>query len=177
MERTPVIETGRLRLRGHRIDDFADVLAIWRDPLVMRFIGQPSTESQAWMRLLSYVGHWELLGYGSWAVEERESGRFLGELGFADFKRDIDRSMRGVPEAGWVFATHAHGKGYATEALAAALTWRDEHLSSDRTVCLIATGNLASIRVAEKSGFVAFRTDVFNDADIVCFERFAPAQA
>jgi RimJ/RimL family protein N-acetyltransferase len=175
MERTPTIETARLRLRGHHLDDFRDVLTMWRDPLVTRFIGQPSSEAQAWSRLLGYIGHWEMLRYGMWVVEDRESGRFLGELGFADFKRDIDASMRGVPEAGWVFASHAHGSGYATEALTAALAWRDRHLDADRTVCVIATGNLASIRVAEKAGFTPFRTDVLNDTDIVCFERLTPA--
>jgi len=177
MERTPVIETDRLRLRGHRIDDFAAVYAMWRDPAVTQLIGPPSTETQAWMRLLGYIGHWDVLGYGSWLVEERATNRFLGELGFADFKRDIDPRMRGVPEAGWVFATHAHGHGYASEALAAAFAWRDAALAAERTVCIINPLNLTSIRVAEKAGFRSIGVGNFNDHTVLFFERFRPPAA
>ena len=174
MERTPVIETQRLRLRGHRAADFADVYAMWSDPAVTRYIGHPSTESQAWMRLLSYVGAWELLGYGSWVVEERATGRFAGEIGFADFKRDIEAVMRGVPEAGWAFAAHAHGKGYASEALAAACAWRYGALAAERTVCIIDPQNIASIKVAEKAGFRAIGDGRFNEKTVRFFERFRP---
>jgi RimJ/RimL family protein N-acetyltransferase len=177
MERTPVIETDRLRMRGHRVADFADVYAMWRDPAVTRLIGPPSTETQAWMRLLGYIGHWEVLGYGSWLVDERATNHFLGELGFADFKRDIDPVMRGVPEAGWVFATHAHGQGYASEALAAALAWRDASLAVERTVCIINPLNLASIRVAERAGFHGIGEGNFNEHTVRFFERFRPPAA
>ncbi len=86
----PRIRTERLVLRGHRLDDFPDALAMWSDPDVTRFIGGvPSTEQQVWSRMLSYAGHWSLPGFGYWAVEEAASGAFIGELGFANFKRDI----------------------------------------------------------------------------------------
>jgi len=39
--------------------------------------------------LLRYAGHWALAGYGYWIVEERESGRPVGEVGLADFRREI----------------------------------------------------------------------------------------
>ena len=57
-ERVPVIDTTRLRLRGHRPADFADSLALWGDPIVTRFIGgKPLSEEDVWARLLRYVGH------------------------------------------------------------------------------------------------------------------------
>jgi RimJ/RimL family protein N-acetyltransferase len=34
-------------------------------------------------------------------------------------------SLGSAPEAGWVMAPRAHGKGYATEAVRAALAWAD----------------------------------------------------
>jgi len=105
-----------------------------------------------------------------------EHGTHSRDRGFADFKRDIDPVMRGVPEAGWVFATHAHGQGYASEALAAALAWRDAALAVERTVCIINTLNLASIRVAEKAGFHGIGEGNFNEHTVRFFERFrAPA--
>src|SRR4051812_30549324 len=112
----PTIETERLRLRPHGLKDFPDCVAMWSDPEVCRFtIGQPCPPQRTWQRLTSYLGHWQLLGYGYWAVEEKSSGRYIGELGFADFKREMQPSIEGIPELGWALVTRAHGKGYATE--------------------------------------------------------------
>ncbi|MEO8698957.1 MAG: GNAT family N-acetyltransferase [Kofleriaceae bacterium] len=147
----PVIETARLVLRGHREADLDDAAVMWADPEVTRFIGgKPSTREEVWSRLLRYVGHWSLNGYGFWAVCEKATGRFAGEVGMADFKRDMEPALD-APEVGWVFAPHAHGKGYATEAVQAALAWGVR--LGGRFSCLIGTDNRASIRVAEKCGF------------------------
>src|SRR5487761_1892271 len=101
MEATTMIETERLRLRPHVADDLAASWAMWSDALVYRYIlPAPSTEAQAWSRILGYAGHWALAGFGYWAVEERATGTFVGEIGFADFKRDVTPSIRGVPEMG-----------------------------------------------------------------------------
>jgi len=131
----------------------------------------PSTEQQAWSRLLSYAGLWALGGFGYWAVEERSSGVFVGEIGFADFKRDITPSIRGLPEMGWVLTSAHHGKGYATEGVRAALTWADQHLPAARTVCLINPENAASIRVAGKAGYTETHVATFNNAPTLMFER------
>ncbi|MBV8245041.1 MAG: GNAT family N-acetyltransferase, partial [Candidatus Eremiobacteraeota bacterium] len=116
--------------------------------------------------------HWDLLGYGFWGVEERESGAFIGEVGFADFHRDIEPSLDGLPEVGWVFASHAHGKGYATEAMLAALSWGEAHFgAAAQFACIIAPENAASIRVAEKCGFtLAHRTQYHNEPALL-FKR------
>ncbi|HWC98376.1 MAG TPA: GNAT family N-acetyltransferase [Candidatus Sulfopaludibacter sp.] len=142
------METPRLKLRGHGVDDFPACAALWGDSRVTRYIGgKPQTPEEAWARLLRYVGHWQLMGYGFWAIEEKASGKFVGELGFADFKRDIQPAID-VPEAGWVVATAAHGFGYATEALQAALQWFGQP-----TACIMHPENSASRRVAEKCGY------------------------
>ena len=61
----PVLETPRLLLRPHTLDDFPATFAMWSDPEVVRFIGgRPFTREEAWARLLRYVGHWTMLGYG-----------------------------------------------------------------------------------------------------------------
>jgi RimJ/RimL family protein N-acetyltransferase len=164
--------TERLVLRAHRPDDFEASFAMWADPGVVRFIGGvPSTETQAWSRLLVYAGLWSLLGYGYWAIEERDGGAFAGEAGLADFRREIDPAMRGVPEAGWVLATRAHGKGYATEAVQAILNWADATLAADRTCALIAPENAASIRVALKCGYRELNTGTFAGQPCTFFER------
>lgn len=154
MAPTPVLETDRLILRGHRVSDLDACAAMWRDPLVTRYtIGSPSSEQRTWLRLLAYVGHWDLLGFGYWVVEEKASHRYVGELGFADFKRQLEPSIEGMPELGWALARDVHGRGYATEALRAALSWGDGHFGQTRTVCLISPENAPSLRVAEKLGY------------------------
>jgi RimJ/RimL family protein N-acetyltransferase len=167
-----VIETDRLRLRAHVAGDLAASWAMWSDPLVYRHIlPAPSSEQQAWSRILNYAGHWALSNFGYWAVEERSTGTFIGEIGFADFKRDITPSIRGLPEMGWVLASANHGKGYATEGVSAALRWADQHLTSDRTVCLINPENAASIHVAEKVRYAQTHSTTYNGTPVLLFER------
>ena len=172
VDAVPVLETERLLLRGHAVGDFEDCLALWTDPEVTRFIGgKPSTREEVWARLLRYVGHWALLGFGYWVVAEKGTGRFLGEVGFADFRREIEPSLEGVPEIGWVLAPHSHGRGYATEAVRAAIAWGEGHFGKVRTACIIAPENAPSIRVAEKTGYREFRRTAYKGNPTIMFMR------
>ncbi len=168
----PVLETERLILRGHRLEDFEACVAMWGDAGVTRFIGgKPFTREETWSRLLRYAGHWAHLGFGFWAIEEKASGAFMGELGFAEFKRDIKPSLEGMPEAGWALVAAAHGKGYATEALRAALAWGDKKFAGRTVCCIISPENAASIRVAEKCGFREFARTTYKGSPTVIFKR------
>lgn len=168
----PVLETDRLILRGHRLADFDALAAMWADPSVVRHIGgKPSTRDESWARLLRYAGHWSLLGFGFWAVELKESGAFVGDLGFADWQRDAMPSLGGLPEGGWVFTAAAHGRGLASEALAAALAWSDRHLAGRATTCMIDVGNVASVRVARKAGYREFEQTSFKGSPVLLFRR------
>src|SRR5688572_9328375 len=168
------LHTDRLTLRGHRLEDFDESAAMWADPTVVRHIGgKPFTRQEAWTRLLRYVGHWQLLGWGYWVVRERSSGRFVGEVGFADFKRELEPSIEGLPEAGWVLAPWAHGQGFATEALRAAMDWGKSRIGGERTVCIIDPDNQASLRVAGKCGFSeVLRTTYMGDPTILLEARW-----
>jgi RimJ/RimL family protein N-acetyltransferase len=166
------IETERLILRPHRAEDFDDLAALWADPEVTRFIGgRPSTAEESWARLLRYGGLWGLLGFGYWAVRERATGRFVGEVGFADFHRGL--GFDGVPETGWVLAPRAQGRGQAGEAVRAALAWADAR-SWLRTVCIIDPDNAPSLRLAEACGFREVRHTTYKDHPTIMFERPAP---
>ena len=168
----PIVETARLTLRPHRLADFDASFAMWTDPDVVRYIGgKPSTEQQAWSRMVNYAGHWALMGFGYWVIEEKSTGSFVGEVGFADFRRVIAGSMRGVPEIGWTLDSRFHGRGYATEAVRAAVAWGDVRFGPVRTVCLINAANVASIRVAEKSGYAEFERTVFNEQPTLFLAR------
>ena len=168
----PVVETERLRLRGHRADDFAACAANWADPAVIRYTtGKPLTPEEAWSKMVRNAGLWPVLGYGYWAVEEKASGDFVGEAGFADFKREMEPSVEGIPEAGWILSSRVHGKGYGTEVVRAIVAWADQQFHGARTVCLIHPENAASIRVAEKCGFREHQRTKYKEHDVILLER------
>lgn len=168
----PLIETERLILRAHRLDDFDALAEMWGDPAVARFTGgTPSTREDSWARLLRYVGHWQLLGFGFWAVELKGDERFVGDVGFADWHREITPALDGMPEGGWVFSPRVHGSGIATEAIRAALGWMDRRQGAGTTSCIIAPENAASIRVAEKCGYREFARSEFKGSPVIQFRR------
>jgi RimJ/RimL family protein N-acetyltransferase len=173
----PVLETERLRLRGHRVDDLDACSALWADPVVVRHTtGKPQTPEEVWWRMLRYIGHWALMGYGFWALEEKASGRFIGDVGFADFKREMNPSLGETPESGWIVAPEFHGKGYATEAMRAVIAWGDEHFGAVRTACLIQPGNAASLRVAEKCGYHQYARSTYRENEVLMLERLPATQ-
>jgi len=169
----PLLETERLILRGHRIEDLDNCLAMWSDPEVTRFIGgKPFNAEDVWARMLRYLGHWQWVGYGYWLVEDKQSGAFVGEVGFADFKRIIEPSFEGIPEIGWALASWAHGRGYATEAVNAAVAWGDRHFGREMvTGCLINPDNKASIKVALKCGYREYCRTYYKDHPAVIYRR------
>lgn len=168
----PLIETDRLRLRAHRVDDHASSLAIWSDAELVRHItGEPLDGEAVWKRLLMHAGMWSLLGRGSWAVEEKSSGRHIGDIGFVDLKRAIEPSLEGMLECGWVLARAAHGKGYASEAVVAIGAWAQTHFPESRMVCIIAPENRGSIRVAEKAGFSVWQETTYHGKPTIVFRR------
>ena len=181
----PTIETARLTLGGHTPADLRDAATMWADPEVTRHIGgRAFTEEEVWARLLRYAGMWSLLGFGYWVVRERDTGRFVGEVGLADYRREITPPLDGVPEVGWALATWSHGRGFATEAVSAALAWSDAHFAarrvagpsavpSSRTVCIIAAENAASIRVAAKCGYQPAAPASYRGQPITIYERWS----
>jgi RimJ/RimL family protein N-acetyltransferase len=110
------------------------------------------------------------LEFGFWAIEEKATGTFIGELGFAEFEREMEPRLD-APEAGWVLSPRFHGQGYAEEALAAALAWADTRFPA--TACLIQPENVASIRLGEKCGYVESARTVYKGSPTLVLHRGA----
>lgn len=167
-----IVETERTRLRPHCLTDFDDIAALWSDPTVLEFISPtPLRRSEAWTRLLRYIGHWSVLPYGYWVIEDKQTGEFLGEVGFADWKREIEPSLEGLPEIGWLIKPSAQGKGLATEAVKAALHWGDSHISAKDIVSIIHQDHQKSINIARKVGFGEPEIAVFMDSPTLLFRK------
>lgn len=166
----PIIETDRLRLRPQSLDDFAFYEAMWADPTVTKFIGEPRAREEVWTKYLRNAGFWAMLGYGFWAVEEKD-GVLVGEAGIGEFKRNMTPLIESVPEAGWVFTADAHGKGYATETVSAIAAWADQSLDAPQTTCIIEPRHKVSIRVAEKCGYALQGPATYHGEDIIIMTR------
>ncbi|HEY7545328.1 MAG TPA: GNAT family N-acetyltransferase [Blastocatellia bacterium] len=142
------IETPRLLLRQFRESDIDSYAEMCADEEVMRYIGDGCalTRAEAWRNMAMILGHWQLRGYGLWAVEEKESGLLVGRAGFFN--------PEGWPgfEVGWLLGRPYWGKGFATEAARTALDYAFTQLDQTRVISLIRPGNLRSIRVAERLG-------------------------
>lgn len=169
---TPVLETPRLILRGRTVEDFPAYAAMWAAPEVARYTTiKPLGEEDAWVKFARMEGLWALTGYGFWLVQEKATGAVIGEIGLADFRRSITPSLDGMPEFGWVLAPSAHGRGYASEAVAAALRWAERKFPGATFCCIIDPANAASIRVAEAHGFRPIAVTPYKGVDIGIYHR------
>ena len=141
------LETERLLLRQWRLDDFEPYAQLCADEDVMRYLGgKKLSRDEAWRHMAFLIGHWQLLGYGHFAVEEKATGRFIGRIGFLN--------PEGWPgfEIGWTLARESWGKGYASEAARVALEYAFTKLDQAHVISLIHPENKASMRVAERLG-------------------------
>jgi RimJ/RimL family protein N-acetyltransferase len=142
------LETPRLKLRRFREDDWEPYAVMCADREVMRYLGAGVTLSRddSWRAIAGMLGHWQLRGYGMWALEEKATGALVGRAGFIN--------PAGWPgfELGWVLARPHWGKGFASEAARAALRYGFEVMKRDRVISLIRPKNAPSIRVAEAIG-------------------------
>jgi RimJ/RimL family protein N-acetyltransferase len=146
----PVIETPRLILRPWRSEDVAPYTTMLSDPATARFItvdGKPvEDEMTGWRHTVVMAGHWAIHGAGMFAVEEKHSGKFIGRVGpwyppaWPDF------------EVGWGIARDARGKGYASEAAAAAIDWAFANFEISQVIHCIDRENVGSQGVARRLG-------------------------
>jgi RimJ/RimL family protein N-acetyltransferase len=143
----PRLETERLILRGLGNEDFEALAAIMADPQVTRYLsGEPLSRSDTWRNLAASLGHWQLRGYGTWAVERKSDGAFIGRVGMLN--------PEGWPglEVGWTLGRPYWGAGYATEAARAALNYAFLTQPVERIISVIDPDNVPSQAVAVRLG-------------------------
>jgi RimJ/RimL family protein N-acetyltransferase len=160
----PTVTTERLLLRPFAdadIDAWADVMS---DEETARFVGGVQDRDGAWRQMAMYLGHWQLRGYGQWAIERKVDGRFLGRAGlwFPDGWPEL--------EVGWTLARDAWGEGYATEAGRAAMDWGFDELGLDRIGAVIDTENSRSRAVAVRLGMsLDYETELHSGVQVVVY--------
>jgi len=165
LRRIPELVTDRLVLRPFHESDLDAFAAMCSDERVMRFLGgKPLSRAETWSSMARMLGHWQLRGYGMWAVEEKDTQSFIGRVGFIN--------PEGWPgfEIGWTLVRARWGHGYATEAAKRALQYGFEQLGRDHIISLIHPENHRSVAVANRLGeryeetidFLDQRIDVYG---------------
>lgn len=167
-----MIETERLILGRPSVADFDESYAISSDVDLARYVGaKPATRGAAWNMLMRNIGHWSVFDFGIFTVRLKADGDYIGEVGLAYFSRGLGPSFDPFPEAAWVLAQRAHGRGYATEALIAVHKWMEVEHQTPRTVCMIQGDNLPSMRLAAKLGYTSFGETEHAGASSTMLER------
>ena len=151
MSACPTLETENLVLRPFKDEDVDDYFGVLDSPEVRRLLHLPESldRSDAWQQMAWFLGQWELRGTGHWALEEKKSGRFVGRAGL---HRPERHDWPGV-EVGWALHPDYWGRGYATEAGAAAVRYGFDQFEVDKLFSCILPENHRSQAVAKRLGF------------------------
>jgi RimJ/RimL family protein N-acetyltransferase len=140
------LETARLVLRPTMVQDLEGWTALMQDAETTRFIGGVQPSSLAWRSFMTMFGAWRANGYSMFSVLERDTGRWVGRCG-----PWCPPEWPGT-EVGYTFARDTWGRGYATEAAAAAIDWAVTTLGWSDIIQTIDPANIGSQRVAAKLG-------------------------
>ena len=172
------LQTDRLHLRMPVLNDSQRLAAMVAPEAVHRHLGGPQSPEESWSRFVRGQGCWQLFDYGPFVVERASDGRFVGSCGLFRGKRGLGPAFDNQPEAGWVVAHWAWGRGYAHEAMAAILDWFDGTPMATAVVAMIEPENAASLMLARRLGFRAVGSARYHDQPVRRFRRPAPeAQA
>lgn len=142
------LETDRLLLRLPRIEDFDAYAGMIGDEETARYIGGHMPRAAAWRKFLQMPGAWAVQGFAMFAVVEKASGRWIGNVG--------PWQPEGWPgtEVGWTLSRHSWGKGYAREAAIVTIDWAFENLGWADVIHTIHPDNTASQKLAQRLGSV-----------------------
>lgn len=141
------LETDRLLLRQWQRPDWPDFHRYASDREATRYTyGEALDEGQSWRIMASMAGHWSLHGYGPYALQDKQSERVIGTVGFW-FPVDWPE-----PEIKWALHRSCWGKGYASEAARCVLEAGQRHLPQIPWISFIHQHNHASIQLAEALG-------------------------
>lgn len=143
-----IIETERLLLREITLNDKEVMLKLHGDPQVQKYTGDPLIDSIEQMEkvIKTRIKNYEKYGYGRWATFLKNELQFIGWAGLAYLPEFNETDL------GYRFLPKYWGKGFATEASRAILTYGFEQLLLSRIIGISMKENKASINILEKVG-------------------------
>lgn len=168
-----ITETDRLILQEPSVEYFENFLAFWMEPEpdYPAFSPNQLNTETAWARLLRHIGHWNHFGYGACMVIEKTSGRMIGEVGMAWFRRDVSPTLDRGPEGFWRISADSRGENFASEAIKAVIELADHEWAIASSFAVINRENALSARLATNFGYLPKETGVYKSTDVIIFER------
>jgi RimJ/RimL family protein N-acetyltransferase len=161
------IVTERLLLRRSKPEDAEAISRYRSDPDVNRQQGWERTDPEAVRADIEEMARrapGEAGGWVQFSVEERKSGRLVGDVGLS--RADAEP---GVLKVGYTVDPAFQGRGYATEAVGALLAYAFGTLGADVIRAYASADNAASIRVAEHVGMRLIERFEHRDDDGLWF--------
>ncbi|MCF8173621.1 MAG: GNAT family N-acetyltransferase [Burkholderiaceae bacterium] len=166
------LETERLVLRMFVEEDWRALHEHYSDAECVRFtFGRAQSEAGSWRAMASMLGHWQLRGYGPYALEEKATRLVLGTVGLW---YPIDWPE---PEIKWALARRHWGQGYASEAVRAVQAMAGDSLPGLPPISFINSANAASIRLALAVGATLERETEFRGACWHVYRHPSPRRA
>jgi RimJ/RimL family protein N-acetyltransferase len=159
-----VLETPRLTMRPLTRAHLPDLVGLYEDPEVVRFL-KGLDEAAHLQRLQESEEMWATRGFGRAAIHDRITGGFVGRGGL-HYWAHFDEV-----EVTWALRREAWGRGFATEAGRAWLDWGLQHLDVPYVTACIDPDNAASRSVAERIGMSVLRTDVQHGRSVLVYAR------
>lgn len=141
----PRLETERLVLRAQTMGDWPDYLAFMLSDRAVG-LGGPFETSFAWGMFCHDLAQWPLMGHGALMMEERSTGRCLGQVAINHGPLFPEH------ELGWLVYPQAEGKGFACEAASALREWGFRSRALETLVSYVHPDNLRSRNLAERLG-------------------------
>lgn len=161
-----LLETERLKLRMFAEKDWKDMHDYFSDPECMRYTsGRQFSENESWQKVAALSGHWNLRGYGSYALEEKATGKVIGVAGL-DYPLEWPE-----PEIGWGLASAFWGKGYASEAVKKIKKMTVDVIPEMRLISLIFKNNSNSINLANAVGAIFEKEIQFRNETALIFRH------
>ena len=172
---TPTLNTSRVTLRAMRPEDFDRFAAICAMPNALRPVsGRPWPRRLAWEAFLRNAGHWQMTGFGQWAVIEQRSRSMVGQLGFSFASEVVDEEFDDFPQIDWVLLPECQGNGVAIEAARAAHDWFDRVIPGP-LVAPVSADNTVSLRFADALGYRERRRVSGDSGALVLLRRDGPS--
>lgn len=150
------IETDRLILRDWRDEDRILFAEINGDRNVMKYFPATLSPEESDRFADRIAAEFEEYGLGLFAAEIRETGDFIGYVGFHRFGFDAPFSPGW--EIGWRLSDRFWHNGFATEAAKACIGYGRRHRLSDRIYSFTAVQNTPSENVMKRLGMSCLGT-------------------
>lgn len=160
-----IIETKRLKLRKFNDNDFNGLKDILSDKETMKYYPKPYDDEGILRWLRWSYDCYEKRGFGLWAVELKENGRFIGDCGITLQNIDGDE----VFEIGYHCNKKYWNNGYISEASKACKKWFFENTNYDEVYSYMNVDNTASRKVAENNGMSLVKEYYKEDEHLVVY--------